>query len=190
MILPNGFRYASPYDADALVELALLASHGAAESYWAEDAMQGASPREEGARLQAERAANNEWIVFDEGTGVVAGIHGYAITDAVLPDETETPLFAPVLRLEAKAAPTWLLQVFATLPNHRRRGLGRKMLEIAEARARAVNLPKVSLVVGDGNTLALPMYFAEGYAKASTEAMHPEDKLAPGSNWLLLSKPV
>jgi ribosomal protein S18 acetylase RimI-like enzyme len=188
LILPKGFRYASADDADMLVELALLASHGAAENYWAEDAAPELTPRQEGARLQAERAERNEWVVFDEGSGPVAGMHGYQVTRAVWPKQEDTSLFAPVLRLEAQAAPSWMLQALATLPSHRRRGIGRKLLEIALDVTKAEGLPKVSLIVGDGNALALPVYHNAGYEQVSREAMHPDDRLAPGSNWLLLSK--
>lgn len=138
--------------------------------------------------MQAERAERNEWIVFDAGSGPVAGIHSYPITRAAWPKEDETPLFGPVLRLEAKAAPTYLIQVFATLPSYRRRGIGLKMLEIASAKTRAAGLPRVSLVVGDGNALALGVYLKAGYEEVSREAMHPQDSLAPGTDWLLLSK--
>lgn len=190
LILPKGFRFASADDADALVELALLASHGAAESYWAEDAAPEMTPRQEGARLQSERARRNEWIVFDEGSGPVAGIHGYPVTGPGWAIDGDTPLFAPVLRLEARAAPTWLLQALATMPPYRGRGIGRRLLEIATMVTKAQGLPKVSLIVGDGNVLALPVYRKAGYEEASREPMHPDDALAPGSNWLLLSKLV
>ena len=65
MRLPNGFRYALPEDAGSLVELVLLASHGAAESYWAEEAPDGLPALRHGARIQAERAQRREWIVYD-----------------------------------------------------------------------------------------------------------------------------
>lgn len=190
MDLPDGFRYASPKDAEALVELVILASHGAAESYWAEEAPPGLSARQYGTQIQAERANRREWIIYDPGVGPVAGFHGFLKTKGDPTAAEETPLYAPVLRLEARSVPSWMLQVFATQPDYRRQGLGRQMLSIAEAIAKSCSQSRITLVVGDGNALALPVYYAAGFEEISREAVHPEDIHAPGAFWLLLSKPI
>lgn len=190
MDLPDGFRYASPEDAEALVELVIIASHGAAESYWAEEAPPGLPARQYGGQMQAKRAERREWIVYDPGVGPVAGFHGYPKTKGDPVKAEETPLYAPVLRLEARLAPSWLLQVFATRPDYRRQGLGRQMLLIAEAIAKSSGFSQVALVVGDGNVLALPVYCAAGFEEVSREAIHPDDIHAPGAFWLLLSKAI
>jgi GNAT superfamily N-acetyltransferase len=190
MVLPDGFRFASAEDAEALVELVDLASHGSAESYWAEDAPSDLPARQYGTRIQAERAERGEWIVHDPGCGPVAGFHGYPKTNRDPVEAEQTPLYAPVLRLEARSVPSWMLQVFATQPDYRRRGLGRQMLSIAEAIARYSGLSRIALVVGDGNTLALPAYYAAGFEETSREAMHPDDIHGPGAFWLLLSKAI
>ncbi len=188
--LPNGFRYALPEDAESLVELVLLASHGAAESYWAEEAPPGQHARHYGAHIQAERAERREWIVYDPGVGPVAGFHGYPKTKIGPLDAEATPLYAPVLRLEARMSPSWLLQVLATQPDYRRKGLGRQMLRTAEDIARSSGLRHVSLVVGDRNSTAIQVYSAAGFEEVSREPVHPDDTHAPGAFWLLLSKAI
>lgn len=55
------------------------------------------------------------------------------------------------------------INYLAVHPEHRRNGLGRRMMDEAEARLRALGCPKINLQVRKTNTHALGFYEAIGY---------------------------
>ncbi len=61
----------------------------------------------------------------------------------------------------------WLYHV-AVHPDERRRGLGRRLVEVVEARLRERGCPKVNLIVGEGNAHAIAFWESVGYARAKT----------------------
>jgi GNAT superfamily N-acetyltransferase len=75
------------------------------------------------------------------------------------------------------ARPLLNLHDLAVAPNHRGRGIGRRLLEAVEAAARAAGCCKVTLEVRDDNARAQALYRALGYG----------DGAAPHRFW---SKPV
>jgi len=61
----------------------------------------------------------------------------------------------------------WLYHV-AVHPDERRRGLGRRLVELLEERLRERGCPKVNLIVWEGNTYAMAFWRALGYERATT----------------------
>jgi ribosomal protein S18 acetylase RimI-like enzyme len=61
----------------------------------------------------------------------------------------------------------WLYHV-AVRPDHRRRGLGARLVRTIEERLRERGCPKVNLIVWDDNTAAMEFWKANGYARATT----------------------
>jgi ribosomal protein S18 acetylase RimI-like enzyme len=61
----------------------------------------------------------------------------------------------------------WLYHV-AVRPDHRRRGLGARLVRTIEERLRERGCPKVNLIVWDDNTAAMGFWEANGYTRATT----------------------
>ena len=61
----------------------------------------------------------------------------------------------------------WLYHV-AVRPDHRRRGLGARLVRTIEERLRERGCPKVNLIVWDDNTEAMEFWKANGYTRATT----------------------
>ena len=63
------------------------------------------------------------------------------------------------------ARPLINIHDLAVLPSHRGQGIGRRLLETVEARARATGCCKVTLEVQEGNRRARRIYEAAGFAQ-------------------------
>jgi ribosomal protein S18 acetylase RimI-like enzyme len=61
----------------------------------------------------------------------------------------------------------WLYHV-AVRADHRRRGLGARLVRTLEERLRERGCPKVNLIVWDDNTAAMDFWTANGYTRATT----------------------
>jgi ribosomal protein S18 acetylase RimI-like enzyme len=61
----------------------------------------------------------------------------------------------------------WLYHVAVRL-DHRRRGLGARLVHTIEQRLRERGCPKVNLIVWDDNTAAMEFWKANGYTRATT----------------------
>jgi ribosomal protein S18 acetylase RimI-like enzyme len=61
----------------------------------------------------------------------------------------------------------WLYHV-AVRADHRRRGLGARLVRTIEDRLRERGCPKVNLIVWDDNTTAMEFWMANGYTRATT----------------------
>lgn len=186
--LPDGFRLATAADGKALAELVIMASHGGALNMWEDEAPPGVEPRVYGAGLHAARAERGEVVVYDPGGGPVAGLTGYAVSEAEEAEPDISPSFLPIVELEARAVPCWSVLAFAVLPEWRKRRLGKVLLEIADDLARSAGMERLALVVADGNIRAVQVYKAAGYDVASRAPMHRPGLDSPGTDWLLMVK--
>jgi ribosomal protein S18 acetylase RimI-like enzyme len=74
----------------------------------------------------------------------------------------------------AEAAPDeYFLAHIAVLPEYEGRGLGRKLLQRAEDKAREAALPKLTLTVDSDNARAIRLYTRAGFNITSTIALEP-----------------
>jgi ribosomal protein S18 acetylase RimI-like enzyme len=94
----------------------------------------------------------------------------------------------PLVRLEARAPGSWYVNVLATFPEFRRRGIGCELLVVAETKAREAEAPALSVIVGSWNGGAKRLYASGGYLELANEPAI----LFPGSphegDWVLIIK--
>jgi ribosomal protein S18 acetylase RimI-like enzyme len=188
------FRAATRADASALAVLVDIAGEGMPAYMWSTLAAPGQSVLE----LGRERARRDEGgfsyqnaVVAEVDGEVAASLVGYRLDDPYDLDGSlaETPdVVRPLVRLEAKAPGSWYVNVLATFPEFRRRGIGARLLAIAEEKADEQGATALSVIVGSWNDGAARLYGSAGYETVATE----EAILFPGcprqGDWVLMVK--
>jgi ribosomal protein S18 acetylase RimI-like enzyme len=193
MAVFDGIRPATRADAQALAELINFAGEGLPLYLWARMAEPGEDPWEVG-RRRAQRVEGgfsyrNAFVAETQGS--IAGcLIGYALAQQAEPfDVTQTPaMFVPMLELESLAPGTWYVNVLATYPQFRGRGIGGALLDLAETRARDAGLAGMSIIVSDANSGAVRLYERKGYRRMAQRPMVKEQWQNDGENWILLTK--
>ncbi|MEM9096004.1 MAG: N-acetyltransferase, partial [Pseudomonadota bacterium] len=94
----------------------------------------------------------------------------------------------PLIELENLAPNTWYVNVLATLPDHRGKGWGRKLLDVAEKIAAAQDLKDMSIIVADTNEDAWRLYTRVGYQEAARRPIVKTGWVSSGREWVLLIK--
>lgn len=189
----RGVRAATRQDAAALAALVNMAGEGLPLYVWAGMAGPGHSPWDVGrARAQREEGAfsyRNATVREVDGR-VVACLMGYPLASAPEPVDYASlpPLFVPLQQLEDLAPDSWYVNVLATDPEHRGKGHGALLLEVAESHARASARHALSLIVADANAGARRLYERRGYRERARRPMIKERWQHPGRDWVLLLK--
>jgi ribosomal protein S18 acetylase RimI-like enzyme len=96
-------------------------------------------------------------------------------------------VFRPLQALENRALGTWYVNVLATYPEFRRRGVARQLLAEAERQAAGADL---SLIVADRNAGARRLYEAFGFRAAAEEPVVAEDWESESEAWVLMLRPA
>jgi ribosomal protein S18 acetylase RimI-like enzyme len=188
-----GYRQATPDDAAAMAELVNIAGEGLPLYLWTKMAVQGQSPWDVGrerARRESGGFSYRNTIVREESGRVVASLIGYPVDDAPAPtDHSDLPgMFVPLQQLEDMVPGTWYVNVLATYPEARGRGIGSELLSIAEGIATRLSKRSLSIIVADTNAGARRLYERHGYSEVSRRAMVKDDWVHPGTDWVLLVK--
>lgn len=184
-------RRATAADAAALAEFINAAGEGLPFYLWQQMAGPGEDPWEIGRRNQARKAEDGKVFVIDEGGGPVAGLTGYPIPAEPEPiAEDELPPVVPLLELEALAPATWYVNVLAAAPKHRGRGLGSRLLDLAEDLGRDLRLGAMSIIVASGNIGARRLYERTGYAEIARRPIVKNGWHCDSDEWMLLVKPL
>ena len=188
------FRPATKADAAVLAVLVDIAGEGMPSFMWSTLKVPGQSVLEFG-RERAQRETGGfsykNTVIAEIGGEIAAALVGYRLDDPydLEGSLTETPdIVRPLVRLEAKAPGSWYLNVLATFPEFRRRGIGGELLSIAETKAREAGAPALSVIVGSWNGGAKRLYASGGYLELANEPAI----LFPGSphegDWVLMIK--
>lgn len=189
--LPPPFRPATPADAHELAELVFMAGEGMPLHVWAALAVPGQDPWDIGRARQAEKAAEGQIVVADVEGRAVAGLTGYVIGPEPEEITDDIPaLFRPLIELENLAPNTWYVNVLATYPEHRGKGFGKSLLDIAEEIARAEGQTAMSLIVSAENDTARRLYARQGYREIATRPCDPGDWQTETTEWVLIGKPL
>jgi GNAT superfamily N-acetyltransferase len=100
---------------------------------------------------------------------LIPGLRGHPTTEILLALEGGEPIgIATCFRgfSTFQALPLLNVHDLAVLPAHRGRGVGRRLLEAVEARARMLGCGKITLEVQENNTNARRTYAAAGFKQA------------------------
>ncbi|HET9068693.1 MAG TPA: GNAT family N-acetyltransferase [Amaricoccus sp.] len=184
-------RPARQEDAEDLARLADLAAEGLASAFWAGLAGPGERPLDVGIR----RAAGGEGA-FSWRTAVMAEVHGRVAGALVAyhargrePVGEVAPVFRPLQALENRAAGTLYLNVIATYPEFRCRGVASRLLAEAERWGRGAR-GGLSVIVADRNHPARRLYEAFGFREAGREPMVKDGWASLSEAWVLMMKPL
>jgi ribosomal protein S18 acetylase RimI-like enzyme len=94
----------------------------------------------------------------------------------------------PFQELENLAPGTWYINVLAVQPKFRNRGLGAKLIALAEETGRKAGKRGMSLIVADKNLGAQRLYGRHGYTERASRRMVIEDWDTENEAGLLLVK--
>lgn len=188
----TAFRPATPDDAELLAELVNYAGEGMPLYLWQKMARDGQTAWQVGhlraAREEGSFSYRNATMITCDARPVGCLI-GYDVPDAPEPVPADIPaMFRPLQELENLAPGTWYINVLAVLPGDRNRGLGERLIALAEDTARKHARQGVSLIVSDANTGARRLYERCAYRETATRPMVKEDWVNDGENWVLLTK--
>lgn len=186
-------RPARRSDATALAALVDMAGEGMPVFMWSRMREPGQSVFEVGrARAQRESGGfsyRNATIAETDGE-VAGGLVDYRLDDPYETGDLDAlpEMVRPLVLLEAKAPGTWYVNVIATFPEFRRRGIGARLLAAAEERARASGADALSIIVASENRAAHRLYERTGYRFVSGAPAVVFPGCAHGGDWLLLVK--
>jgi ribosomal protein S18 acetylase RimI-like enzyme len=187
------FRPATKADAAALAVLVDIAGEGLACHMWRGLAAPGQSAieigRERARREEGGFSYRNATIV-EIGEEIAACLVGYRLDE---PYDTGgfdamPELVQPLVRLESKVPGSWYVNVLATFPEFRRRGIGAALLAIAEERARQEAAPSLSVIVASWNEPAARLYTHAGYAVLAREPVVAFPGSPHEGDWVLMVK--
>lgn len=184
-------RPARPGDAADLARLVELASEGLTSYLWARMAAPGEEPLAFGAARAARDEGAFSWrnaVIAEIGGAVAGGLVSYRIGEAPESLDALPAMFRPLQALENRAPGTQYVNVLATYPAFRRRGVAGALM--AEAERLGADARGISLIVADRNAAALRLYEALGFAEAAREAMVKEDWRSESTAWVLMLKPM
>jgi ribosomal protein S18 acetylase RimI-like enzyme len=193
MLLEPPFRRATPADAHAMAELGNMAGDGLPLHLWGRLAEPGVDAWEVGrqrARREEGAFSYRNTIMLEEAGRVAACLIGYREPDAPesIDYEKMPAMFVPMQELENMAPGTWYVNVLATYPEHRGRGLGTRLLALADRLAAVTASPGLSIIVNGANFGARRLYERCGYREIATRPIVKEDWENEGDDWVLLVK--
>ena len=99
-------------------------------------------------------------------------------------------MFCPLQELENLAPDNWYVNVLAAYPEHRAKGLGARLLALAEDLARAQSLSAMSLIIASGNTGARRLFERIGYAETARRDLVKDGWACDSDEWMLMIKPL
>jgi ribosomal protein S18 acetylase RimI-like enzyme len=187
------FRPATKADAAALAVLVDIAGEGMPAYMWSTLKVPEQSVLEFGrerARRDTGGFSYKNATVAEVGDEIAACLVGYRLDDpydsGLLADTPE--IVRPLVRLEAKAPGSWYVNVLATFPEFRRRGIASELLAIAESKGREAGAPALSVIVGSWNDGAGRLYRSAGYLGLASEPAILFPGCPHAGDWVLLTK--
>lgn len=188
------FRTATAADADAMAELVNIAGDGMPQHLWAKSARPGQSAWDVGrerARLGLGGFAFQNTIVADVDGRVAACLFGCPLAESPPPPDGPLPgMLAPLVDLQRLVADSWYINILATFPAFRGRGLATSLLSMAETRARRARCPRLSLILSNANAGARRLYERCGFVEVGRRAIVTDGWEHSGTEWALLAKSI
>ncbi len=182
-------------DCRAIAELAMIAGEGIPEYFWEESRRQGETQYDVGARNAASEHENfsyrNTWLARLDGE--VAGmLLAYRLPDAGQADDpADFPEFIrPLIELENLVPGSFYINMLASYPRFRGRGIGTGLMTQANLQAAASGCDLISLQVFDENVGALRLYQRLGYRIVDRRAIIPHPCIRHTGQILLLTRAI
>ena len=194
---PVKLRPARRADASSMAILVDIAGYGLPAWLWGGAVRRGeaASALEVGRSRALRDDGAFSWrnAVIAELAGEVAGmLIGYRE-----PDEPEAvdadgldPVLRPLFELEALAPATWYINVLATFPEFRGRGVGAALIGKAADIARRSRARGLSLIVEDDNAGARRLYERVGFCETARRPFHAFPGSQPAEAWILMERAI
>lgn len=188
------YRPARQEDSAAIARLFLIASDGLAAYTWARIAAADEPLDSVGARRYARRGVDfsfeNCWVAVDEEDRPIGMAHAFpmaARAPGMAPESD--PVLAPYAELEEPGS--YYLSGLAVERPWRGQGIGRTLLRMAAERAEVFNLPRLSLICFEANSVARSLYRRMGFLERDRRPVvrHPCLRIGWGDA-LLLSAPA
>ena len=183
-------RPARRSDAPDMARLGAVAGGGLSRYLWAQQAAPGEDLLAVGARRAARDEGAFSWTrtVIAELGGRTAGmLVTYRIAEEPEPLADLPPMFRPLQALENRVPGSLYVNMLATYPAFRRRGVATALL--AEAERQAASAGGLSLIVADDNHDARCLYRTSGFAEIAEEPLVADGWVTGSRAWVLMSKP-
>jgi ribosomal protein S18 acetylase RimI-like enzyme len=188
-------RPARPSDASDVALLINIATHGLIAQVWGreEGAAESYNPIEMG-RLHVLRDGDDlSWrnATLAESEGEIAGLLlGYREADPPKPPPPNLPEFGrPFNELRTTMPGAWYVSMISVHLRWRGRGIGARLMEVAETKRVETKARGMSLIVEDINTRARRLYERFGFSVRGKRPMIPFPDGGPnGEDWLLMAK--
>lgn len=189
-------RPAVKADALAIAKLFLISSDGLAAHIWSKSVQPDEALEAVGARRYAREGVDFSFenCLIAESDGELAGmLHSFAMHEAPNGAPAAEPEADPVLMpyLELEDYGSFYVSGLAVVEKFRGLGLGTQLMAEAETRARALGLPRVSLICFERNEGAQRLYKRLGYRALMRRAVVPHPMLRYGDgDAVLLAKEI
>ena len=181
-------RPARREESTAIARLFLISSDGLAEYIWRRLAAPGDSVAEVGARRYAREGfafSYENCIIAEQGGRVLGMVHSFPMQE----DPDAAPESDPVLRPYSELEDYGSLYIsgIALFPEFRGTGVGKRLMDAAAGRARALGLPRLSLICFERNEGAMRLYARLGFKELARRPLvpHPSLHFADGDAVLL-----
>lgn len=184
------FRPAVRAEAGTIAALYRISSDGVADYIWTRLAEPGEDLLETGRRRYEREGTPFSYqnCTIAEVDGAVAGML-VAFPMVVDPDHVEPdPVLAPYSELEEDGS--YYVCGVALFPAYRGRGLGTRLMRLAEEQARARGLTRLSLIVFEANAGAKRLYDRLGYREAARAAIVAHPLIRHSGDAILMIKDV
>ena len=189
---PVTFRRGEPRDCSDMAILLDSASRRITSWLWGLSATPGQSWIDYGRTraLTATSAAmfHANWQVVEVDGQLAGGCFGFLIPDPYDPgDLSDMPDFLhPLIAMEELAKGCWMLQCIAVFPEHRGKGLGRRLIEKACEMARTSGAGRIVLEVENVNAGAIDLYTAKGFTEWQRCPYIPFPGSDDQGDWILM----
>lgn len=188
-------RQATKADSHSIAELALMAGGGISGYFWKKQQRSGQTLIEVGAKRAEQEEGHSSYknVHVAEHDGEVAGmLLGYRMPTMSDEDAFEgMPDFVkPIIEVEQKAAGSYYICKLATYPQHRKKGVGTRLMGLVDELAKQADGTHLSLAVFEQNVNALRLYEHLGFREAARAALMPHPYMPYDGDVLLVTRPL
>lgn len=186
-------RAATPDDSAELARLMNIAGEGIPAFLWSLMAEPGEDALAVGARRVARPEGGFSYTharVATCGDESVGMLLGYRLPDPYEPGPLEDypEVVRPLVALESLAPGSWYVNAIAVTEAARGGGIGRQLMQLAEALALWSGARSVSLIVAEANVGARRLYERLGFVVAARRPIVPFPGCPHEGDWLLMLK--